>query len=301
MAIYNVNQNRQFYVVTEVVSAEPTNEGQIKLGKTADGKQIFFKYFGKGGLTRTDLIDVDKVCYAKLTTKDVMRRKLKKATVTLSGDVNEGAPIVGQDYVLRIQINNYLAPGDACVLIKSGVVHAVKGMTTAQFYEKMVESLEKNFSREPQPLLTFEADDNGITITEVGDQPWRLGVLSQDAVNFEAIPTTVKLAGDDIIWGVTEYGEADEYVGNGKQVADLEYFCMAERGDMLRNMGWPNNIDVKYMVDSTKEYNMLDLHYFYSGEGVQVHKSEKDITFVSDTEQLTALKTALTGAGVAVQ
>lgn len=301
MAIYNVNQNRQFYVITQVVTAEPTNEGQIKLGKTADGKQIFFKYFGKGGLTRTDLIDVDKVCYAKLTAKAGMRRKLKKATVTLSGDVNDGAPIVGQDYVLKIQINNHFAPGDACALIKSSVVHAVKGMTAAQFYEKMVESLEKNFSREPQPLLTFEADDNGITITEVGDQPWRLGVLSQDAVNFEAIPTTVKLAGDDIIWGVTEYGEADEYVGNGKQVADLEYFCMAERGDMFRNMGWPNNIDVKYMVDSTKEYDMLDLHYFYSGEGVQVHKSEKDITFVSDTDALTALKTALTGAGVAVQ
>ena len=301
MAIYNVNQNRQFYVITQVVTAEPTNEGQIKLGKTADGKQIFFKYFGKGGLTRTDLIDVDKVCYAKLTAKAGMRRKLKKATVTLSGDVNDGAPIVGQDYVLKIQINNYFAPGDASALIKSSVVHAVKGMTAAQFYEKMVESLEKNFSREPQPLLTFEADDNGITITEVGDQPWRLGVLSQDAVNFEAIPTTVKLAGDDIIWGVTEYGEADGYVGNGKQVADLEYFCMAERGDMFRNMGWPNNVDVKYMVDSTKEYDMLDLHYFYSGEGVQVHKSEKDITFVSDTDALTALKTTLTSAGVAVQ
>lgn len=301
MAIYNVNQNRQFYVITQVVTAEPTSEGQIKLGKTADGKQIFFKYFGKGGLTRTDLIDVDKVCYAKLTAKAGMRRKLKKATVTLSGDVNDGAPIVGQDYVLKIQINNYFAPGDASALIKSSVVHAVKGMTAAQFYEKMVESLEKNFSREPQPLLTFEADDNGITITEVGDQPWRLGVLSQDAVNFEAIPTTVKLAGDDIIWGVTEYEEADEYVGNGKQVADLEYFCMAERGDMFRNMGWPNNVDVKYMVDSTKEYDMLDLHYFYSGEGVQVHKSEKDITFVSDTDALTALKTTLAGAGVAVQ
>ena len=61
MAIFNVNQNRQFYVINEVVSAEPTKEGQIKLGKTADGKQFFFKHFGKGGLTRTDIIDVDNV------------------------------------------------------------------------------------------------------------------------------------------------------------------------------------------------------------------------------------------------
>ncbi len=313
MAIFNVNQNRQFYVISEVITAaatEPTKEGQIKLGKTADNKQIFFKHFGKGGLTRTDLIDVDKVCYAKLTPKADMQRKLKTATVTLDANVNGGEPIAGQDYILRIQVNNYLAPGDANVLIKSAAVHAVKGMTAAQFYEKMVKSLEMNFSRDPQPLLKFEVSKtaeetptaNGILITEVGDQPWRLGVLSQEAVNFEAIPTTVRYDGEEVIWGETEYGESTETVGNGKQVADLEYFCQAERGDMFRNMGWPNNIDVKYMVDPTKEYDMLDLHYFFSGDGVQVHKSEKDITFVADTASvMTALKTALTGAGITVQ
>ena len=167
-----------------------------------------------------------------------------------------------------------------------------------------------NFSRDPQPLLKFEvskttgenATANGIVITEVGDQPWRLGVLSQVSVNFEAIPTTVRYDGEDVIWGTTAYGETDDYVGNGKELADLEYFCQAERGDMFRNMGWPNNIDVKYMVDPSKEYDVLDLHYFYSGDGVQVHKSEKDITFVADTTSvMTALKTAITGLGVTVK
>lgn len=308
MAIFNVNQNRQFYVITEVVAAEPTKEGQIKLGKTTDGKQIFFKYFGKGGLTRTDLIDVDKTCYAKVTPKADMQRKLKKATVTLSADVNEGKPIVGQDYVLRVQINNFLSPGDASVYIKSNAVHATKAMSedASLFYQAMVDSLEKNFSREKQSagmnLLEFEKTEGGIVITEVADQPWRLGVLSQEPVNFEAIPTTVRFEGEDVIWGTVEMGEAEGYVGNGKQIADLEYFCMAERGDMFRNMGWPNNIDVKYMVDPSKEYDMLDLHYFFSGDGVQVHKSEKDITFVADTTTvMTALKTALTDAGVTVQ
>lgn len=312
MAIFNVNQNRQFYVITEVVSSEPTKEGQIKLGKTKDGKQIFFKHFGKGGLTRTDLIDVDKTCYAKVTPKADMQRKLKKATVALSADVNEGKPIVGQDYVLRVQINNFLSPGDASVYIKSNAVHATKAMSedVGKFYQAMVDSLEKNFSRDPQPLLKFEVSKtagessvaNGIVITEVGDQPWRLGVLSQEAVNFEVIPTTVRYDGEEVFWGSTEYGETTTTVGNGKQVADLEYFCMAERGDMFRNMGWPNNIDVKYMVDPSKEYDMLDLHYFFSGDGVQVHKSEKDITIVTETTSvMTALKTALTGVGVTVQ
>ena len=313
MAIFNVNQNRQFYVINEVITAtstEPTKEGQIKMGKTPDGKQIWFKHFGKGGLTRTDIIDVEKVCYAKVTPKVDMQRKLKKATVTLSADVNGGKPITGQDYVLRVQVNNYLAPGDANVLIRSAVVHAVKDMTAAKFYEKMVNSLKLNFARDPQPLLEFEVSKtsdgdhtaNGIVIKEVGDQPWRLRVLSQDAVNFAVIPTTGRSDGEDVVWGSTEYGETDTVVGNGKQVADLEYFCQAERGDMFRNMGWPNNIDVKYMVDPSKEYDMLDLHYYFSGAGVQVHKSEKDITIVTDnTTVMTALKDALKGVGITVQ
>ena len=316
MAIYSVNQNRQFYVITGVVPDTPTEKGQLQIGKTKDGKQIFFKHFGKGGLTRTDLIDVDKACYAKLIPRVDMQRKLKKATVTLSADVNGGKPIVGQDYVLRIQVNNFLSPGDASVYIKSNAVHATKAMSedVGKFYQAMVDSLKKNFSREKQTagmnLLKFEvsktSDDghtaNGIIITEVADQPWRLGVLSQEPVNFEVIPTTVRFGGEDVIWGTVEMGEAEGYVGNGKQIADLEYFCSAERGDMFRKMGYPLNIDVKMMVDPELEYDVLDLHYFFSDAGVQVHKSEKDITFVSNTAKaLTDLKTALTTAGITVE
>lgn len=304
MAIFNVNQNRQFYVINEVLtdSTEPAKIGQINLGKTKDGKQIWFKHFGEGGLTRTDIIDVDNICYAKESTKESMQRKLRKATVTLdSSYLDEGNPISGQDYVLRIQVNNYLAPGDACVLIKSSAVHAVKGMTAAQFYKKMAESLKKNFSRDPQPILEFSSSESGVVITEVGNQPWRRGVISQNAVSFEVIPTTITYSGEEVVWGKTEYADTTTVVGNGPKVADLEYFCMAERGDMFRNMGWPNNIDVKYMVDPSKEYDMLDLHYYFSGNGVQVHKSEKDITIVTDTTSvMTALKTALTGVGITV-
>lgn len=316
MAIYSVNQNRQFYVITEVVTATPTKEGQLQIGKTKDGKQIFFKHFGKGGLTRTDLIDVDKTCYAKLISREDMQRKLKKATVTLSADVNGGKPIVGQDYVLRIQVNNYLAPGDAAVLIKSAAVHATKAMAAEggaeAFYKKMAKSLTMNFSRDPQSLLEFKGTADGVTITEVGNQPWRLGVLSQEPVNFEVIPTTVRFNGEDVIWAtldektgrvpVVNSTDPKDFVGNGKQIADLEYFCSAERGDMFRNMGYPLNIDVKMMVNPELEYDVLDLHYFFSGAGVQVHKSEKDITFVSNTAKaLTDLKTALTTAGITVE
>lgn len=287
MAIFNVNQNRQFYVVTEFLSdsSEPSKEGQLKFYTSTDGT-CFFKYYGKGGLIRTDIIDNKKITRSVQTTKLQMQRKLKKITVTLLPDVNEGNPIVGQDYILRIQVNNYLAPGDACVLIRSGAVHVTTGMDATSFYKKMADSLTMNFKRDPHPILKFESSAAGIVITEVGDQPWRLGVLSQEPVNFEVIPTTVRYEGEEVIWGKATVGEDTAYVGNGKQVADLEYFCMGERGDMFRNMGCPNNIDVKYMVDPSKEYDMLDIHYYYSGDGVQTHRSEKDLTFVSAQDEV---------------
>lgn len=297
MAIYNTNQNRQFYVAKAYKTATPTAEGDVMMGKTEDGKQIWFKHFGKGGLTRTDIIDIDKISYIKLSTKASMQRKLKQAVVALDANVNGGVPIQGQDYILRIQINNFFSPGDASRYIKSSAVHAVKGMTAAQFYAKMVESLKMNFSREKKTadmeFLTFTASATGITITEV-EQPWRLGVLSQEPVNFEVIPTKVLDDGEEVDWGTVTYSDTNTVIGNGKQIADLEYFCQAERGDIFRNMGWPNNIDVKYMVDPSLEYDVLDIHYFYSGDGVQVHKSEKDLTFVSNTTAtLTSIKNAI--------
>lgn len=315
MAVYSVNQNRQFYVLDTQLAADSVNvsnltKGQAKMGTTADG-QFFFTHMGEGGLTRTDLIDKDKVCYVTVTPKESMRRYPKKATVVLNPNVNEGKLISGQDYILRIQINNYLSPSDASVLIKVGAVHAYAGMTAEAFYKKMAEVLTKSFSRDASVLLTFKGASTGLTITENPDQPWRLGVLSQEPVNFNVFADTVKYNGDEVIWaktnedtGLIDVTEdtASTAVGNGTKIADLEYFCMAERGDMFRNMGWPNNIDVKYMVDPTREYDVLDLHYYYSGDGVQVHKSEKDITFVSSTSGvISGLATKLKGLGLTVK
>lgn len=306
--VYSVNQNRQFYVVTKVVTNEPKELGEAKLGVTADKKQIFFKHFGHGGLTRTDLIGVDKICYAKITEAEDLKRELKKAVISLDPNVNGGNPIVGQDYIVRIVIHNYLAPGDASTTVKHGAVHAYAGMNQQTFYEKLAKSLEMNFSREVAPLLTFEADGNGVTVTEV-EQPWNRGFMEQTPVNFEVIATTVRWQGDDVIWAKRDENDkiplegTGTFIGNGKKTADLEYFCMGERGDQYRD--WtcaPLRIPVKYMVDSDKEYTYLDMHYFFIGDGVANQKSEKDITFVAeDPSVIEAIKTALEEYDIEVQ
>ena len=125
---------------------------------------------------------------------------------------------------------------------------------------------------------TLVTDIDSIRITEV-EQPWRLGVMAQTPVYFTVQPVAVMVNGDEKIWAtVTE--STNGTIANGKKIADLEYFCMGERGDMYRNIGWPNNIPTTYLVDPTIKYNVIDIHYAYVGDNEKVQKSEKTITLV---------------------
>lgn len=304
--VFSTNQVRQLYVATDVkegaahVLATDT-VGTIAL-KTDNAKShMYFEYRGVGGLVRSDLIDVDKVLYAKATPASALARKLKKATVTLDATVNGGNPIAGQDYILRIVFRQYLGMSDEDQYQKYGMVHAYAGMTASDFYKTLAISLAKNFSRELVPLVKFKigatevtpntkladiaGDADSLVIEEV-EQPWTLGIQEQVPVYFEVYPTTVTFNSDERIWGEVEMGDtgAANAIKDGKIIADLEYFCLGERADQYRNIGWPNAIPSKTLVDPAKEYHVLDIHYAYVGSNECVQKSEKDITIVSATK-----------------
>lgn len=310
---FSVNQNRQFYVVKNVVDSAPASEGDVQVGVVSEGAtmKLFVKYFGKGGPGRTDLIDFNKLCYANLTKAERQRTYLKTAKISLNSNINGGKPIVGQDYLVRITILNYLAMGDDNVAIKHGMVHAYAGLSVEDFYKKLAKSLTMNFSREIQPLLEFKAESDGVVVTEV-EQPWHRGFMQQETVNFEVRAVPVIYQGDDADWAVTneegfiEVTEDTRYLRNGKKIADLEYFCMGERGDQYRDqVCGALRMPVHYMITEddavNKEYDVLDLHYFFSDTGVNNQKSEKDIIFVAETGSiLKGLADKLTAEGVTV-
>lgn len=321
MATFSVNQNRQLYVAKNVVTTTPVAVGDLKLGNDKAKTYMYFQHMGYGGLTRSDKIDLSNVMYAKITKADALARKLKKATVTLDSEVNGGNPISGQDYVLRIFFRQYIGNSDIYQEAKYGVVHAYKGMIASDFYKILALSLAMNFSKEVVPLLKFylKTATNNIEVTastakkdltgtytgvviEETEQPWRLGVRKQEEVFFDVIPTTVLFNSEEVIWGVVENGTSETTIKNGKKMADLEYFCMGERGDQYRQIGWPHNIETKYLVDPEKEYNVLDIHYYFSDSGVNVQKSEKDITILFEKNVVvTELVTALNGLGITVE
>ena len=301
MATFSVNQVRQLYVATafktpHVLASDAA--GSIAVKNDTAKSHLYFEYKGADNLMRSDLIDTKNILYAKATDATAMAHDLKSVTIALDSNVNGGAPVAGQDYILRIAFKQYVGMSDEDQYFKYGMVHAYAGMDASEFYKVLAVSLAKNFSREVVPLIKIEiktasattevtpttkAADltgtyTGVVITEV-EQPWRLGVMAQTPVYFtvQSVPVTVN--GDERYWATLTESTSGS-ISNGKTIADLEYFCMGERGDMYRQVGWPNNIPTAYLVDPAKAYCVFDIHYAYVGSNESVQKSEKTITIV---------------------
>ena len=303
MATFSTNQVRQLYVAKalktpHVLASDAA--GSIAVKNDTAKNHLYFEYKGADNLMRSDLIDIKNILYAKATDADDMAHELKAVTVTLDSEVNAGNPVAGQDYILRIVFKQYVGMSDEDQYFKYGMVHAYAGMTASDFYKKLALSLAKNFSREIVPLVKFVLTNSdseavpvdattkessltetytALVIDEV-EQPWRLGIMEQTPVYFEVQPVPVTVNGDERVWGKVEDTEPAGTIANGKKIADLEYFCMGERGDIYRGVGFPNNIPTTYLVDPTVKYNVIDIHYAYVGSNESVQKSEKTITLV---------------------
>lgn len=326
MFIGSDNQFRNLYVMKTYKASESALAavGDTTLKVDTAKNSMYLVYKDTEDNLTSDIIDLKNLLYVKSTKAADMARKLNSQSVTLNED-----PISGQDYVLNVEIRNFVALGDDSTHIKFGAVHAVKGMTKSDFYKAMALNLAKNFSREVSPILNVSLNkynSTGTTNTKVAvlvngkmqnlaaltstetytsiiidevEQPWRRGVAQVEPVNFNTTCGTVLVDGNDVIWGTVEKEEGDP-INNGKQIADMEWFYHGTRGDIYREATYPDNFDFKPLVDETKAYSTLDIHFAYVGPGVEVAKSERTITVVcADATELNKLITAIkTATGV---
>lgn len=326
MFIGSDNQFRNLYVMNTYKASESalTAVGDTTLKVDTAKNSMYLVYKDTEDNLTSDIIDLKNLLYVKSTKAADMARKLNSQSVTLNED-----PISGQDYVLNVEVRNFVALGDDSTHIKFGAVHAVKGMTKSDFYKAMALNLAKNFSREVSPILNVSLNkynSTGTTNTKVAvlvngkmqnlaaltstetytsiiidevEQPWRRGVAQVEPVNFNTTCGTVLVDGNDVIWGTVEKEEGDP-INNGKQIADMEWFYHGTRGDIYREATYPDNFDFKPLVDETKAYSTLDIHFAYVGPGVEVAKSERTITVVcADAAELNKLITAIkTATGV---
>lgn len=305
MAAFSVHQVRQLYVANAYKEnlAALKDAGDITVVKTNEGDAMYFQYMGALlDKMRSDLIKVDNITNLTATKAEDIATKLKGYTLTLDPAVNGGQPVAGQDYILRLAFREYIGMSEADQYFKYGMVHVFPELSASDFYKRMAHSLVINLSKDTTALvdvylydgssetkveaMSWEVFDKAYTETYTAIrfveavQPWHLGLMPQAVIPFKVQPVNVLVDGDQRIWGKVESYNPQASLPEGQLIADLEYFCMGERGDQYRNMGWPNVIPTKYLVDPSKEYDVLNIHYFYQGDGISVQKSEKDIQIV---------------------
>ena len=310
MATFSVNQVRHLYVVknpkTEI--EQLTTAGDILLKVDEAKNTLYFKYYSPAGLVESsDKIYIPNVTYAKATSSEALAKKLDRYQVVLDANINGGKPVAGQDYILRLAFRQYVGLSPEDQYWKYGMVHAVSGMSASNFYKALALSLGKNLAREATPLVTIYLvsgtsetdpytkvdintnpttltdDYTGIQIEQVA-QDWILGVMPQSYIPFAVQPTNITYEGDERIWGTVTTITPINTVQNGHEIADLEYFCMGARGDLYRNMGWPNVIHTTYLVDPTKKYDVLDINYYWAGGAEDAQKSPRTLTLVAVDE-----------------
>ena len=295
---FSENQVRHLYVANafKASGATLTAVGDLQIGTSKEfEKEVYFKVKGPDTVLKSDYIPVKNITSVKAIKAIAMETPMKKVLVALDSSVNAGKPIAGQDYILRINLRQFYGMSDQDQYFKDAAVHATKDMTAQQFYTAMATSLNQSFSREvgadakSNPYLSFTASATGILIEEKA-QSWRLGVEAQERVYFEVVPTTVWDGVDDLVWGKVTEQTPTTKIGNGKKIADLEYFLLGERGDQYRKIGWPNDVETKGMVDPSKTYDVIEIHYAFTDTGVNSYRTEKDLTIVVPT----AVKTSST-------
>ena len=288
----STNQNRQMYVATaqKASVAKTDAAGTIAVKSNTAKTEMYFNYVGADKtVMRSDLIKVDSIMYAKATKADALKLKLKSVKVSLADNL-----IPGEDYILRINIQQAFGKGDDTTYQKFGAVRATSSMTPTTFWAAMKQSLDRNFSKELTEWFTFEASEDGLTITEV-EQPWVAGKTPKENVHFDVVNCYIMDTGVEVEAFTIAKPTYTLEAKNGHIIVDQEIFYMGERGDQYRDTNGLIKINTQYLADANKDYCTIDIHYAFvdSNEGVQ--KSEKDIYIVGEQATITALITAING------
>lgn len=284
MTNFSTNQVMQFYVLD--------GTAEVKTPVVGNYFKVEFKDADGNVTALTDKIE--NVMYGKLTKADALAVPYKEATITFNADVNEGAPVAGQDYIVRVSYPEIGGVGAEAWTVKTA---AARGASADEVYTALAANLNKAF--ESDGVLVASVD-NGLVITQTDAfvKAYKRGLRPVKVVDFTVTAATVVLDGEEVNWADVAYGASATTVPGGYKVADMEYFAMGERGDQYRYVDYVNAIDTEYKVDPKGEYDVLTVHFAYKGYNQNSHKSEKDLIIVAAADTASELN-ALDADGIA--
>ena len=286
---FSTNQVRHFYVLKnkQSTAAACTTVGDFcpELVVHDGSSAIHIAYRGYGGLTHTDLIPVANIRRINRSPYHKLREALPAVKIAYT----TAQLTVGNEYLLNFRFPQFIS-----LAMEEDYTKSVSFIyqTGSTFAVQLKAAIDTAFANDPYNLITVTEDttdpsDLHVIITS-NEQPWKRGIM--ESRTNKALVYGLKQytpARVQSTWGtVTDATSVSTgYIKNGKKIADLEYFCMGERGDLYRNVGWPNVVETEYVITPTEarvgEYDVIDIHYFYQGEGLNNDYSEKVITFVA--------------------
>lgn len=294
--IKSTNQVAQFFVVKSKAEVLDIDDNKFKIVIDTD-KDV------------TDTID--ERAYLGYTfvlpTAASEKLALKGLLVKLSADVNGGAPVAGQDYIITLRVRGNI--GEEDTIEKVAMAHATSTDTAATLLQKLAKSLIDNAGEYPLYDIYDATGATKITdvttITEAGFKVieatpyWRLGTFAESLAKIDVSTRPITVSGDDVVDWLDSYkfDATDITLPNTHRVADMEYFYKGERGvSAYLNAPYDLQLPVKLEIDpdNTTGYALLTIHYAYIGANASNQKSEKDIILAAaDSTLLQAVKTKL--------
>jgi len=311
MATFSTNQVKHLYVA-KAVDSNLDNVGDIKFMAVGDG-QIAAKYVGNDGIVRTDLIDLASL-KGKAVKASSMAQYLKSAYIASS------SAVAGQQYILKVTIDQFggMSPedkgfifadykakqGDAAKEVLAGLAVNLAKNASKAAYNKLINvyvttaasasatltpgtNLWAVSERDAEATVAAYGSLTAIII-EAAEQPWILGRAQYEKLYFSVAADPIISSGVETSWAVVSYDEAhpSDEIKNSKMIADLEYFCAGERGDIYRNAGWPNSFEFKPLVDAAAQYgyHVIELVWAYQGDAEDIQKSPKELVIVAPAE-----------------
>lgn len=283
MAVFSVNQATHLYKLslpTDVANA-------IK----EYGNDIYFE--AVNGL-RSDLINKKNILAVTATTTAEMAISTTNVELTLDGAALEDTKVIPGEYVVRFVINNYYGPSMYDGAIKHAAVFVGANTTQADFMKALETSINKNLSREIEKPFTAVASGDKLTITPIATE-WKLGTKAVTVPTIEVLGVWKDFGnGFEQEWLIDTKVAGAAVANSGSQkLCDLEYFCLGERGDIYRNVGWPNVVETKGVLDPETAYDVVTVHYAYTGANESVQKSEKTMVLVVESGKGEAFATAI--------
>ena len=299
---FSTNQVRHLYVanswaaVNANTAVDPATDiplaGNLcgKLYQDWDNQGDAVRFFYRNPLNEvisSDIIPVKNIRKVNFTPFVKMRQACPAVKISwLVGDI-----VADNEYIIKFRFPEHIGLSPESDYVKVvNFIHTAAG----NFQTEMINAILSAFSKDNyiQPLINvFPTGATEITIVSL-PQEWHRGRFEYKAHQMHCYLGTRMSINPPITensWGTV--ADATDvniwFLKNGRKMADLEYFCMGERGDIYRGMGYPNSIETAYAISlgdaMTKDFDAIDLHYFFQGEGVNSDYSEKVITFIFDS------------------